>query len=581
MTIKKLIADNLRFYWRTHLSVALGALVAAAVLAGALAVGDSVRGSLKATAETRLGKTRYALVSSGRFFRQQLARDLAGELDTPIAPVLQLRASAANPDADVRVNQIQLFGVDRAFWALSPSNENSPTLLDRQIVLNHALARRLDVHPGDEILLRLEKPDELPLDAPLAIDTDTSVALRVELIAVAGESDLGDFSLLANQIKPYNAFVNLDWLAEQVNLPARANIILVADESIKLSPEALNTELKNLLRLEDVALELRHLPDQNVFDLRSSRIFLDDTVIQTALRAAPDPMGVFTYFVNELRPVGSETSTPYSVVSALGKLSATNTQRAPTARPEQSRRVREGFSSVTELKDNEIIVSQWLADDLQIKPNDQLEMTYYILGPMRKLSEKTSTFTVRSIYPIDGPFADRNLMPDFPGLADAESCRDWKPGIPVDLEKLRDKDQQYWEDYRGTPKAIVSLAAARNMWQNRFGTLTAVRYPAQNLTADLITSNILRNLNPDSLGYLFQDVHNQAQKAASEGNDFGQIFLGFSFFLLVSALLLLALLFVLGIEQRSAEVGIGHEVSSGEGAIDRVDASHGKGAGFF
>ena len=87
MTIRNLIANNLRFYWRTHLSVALGALVAAAVLAGALAVGDSVRGSLKATAETRLGKTRYALVTNGRFFRQQLARDLAAELDTPIAPV--------------------------------------------------------------------------------------------------------------------------------------------------------------------------------------------------------------------------------------------------------------------------------------------------------------------------------------------------------------------------------------------------------------------------------------------------------------------------------------------------------------
>ena len=45
-------------------------------------------------------------------------------------------------------------------------------------------------------------------------------------------------------------------------------------------------------------------------------------------------------------------------------------------------------------------------------------------------------------------------MPAFPGLADVDNCRDWKPGIPVDLDKIRPKDEQYWNEHRGTPKAF-------------------------------------------------------------------------------------------------------------------------------
>ena len=47
----------------------------------------------------------------------------------------------------------------------------------------------------------------------------------------------------------------------------------------------------------------------------------------------------------------------------------------------------------------------------------------------------------------------------------------------------------------------------------------------------------------------------QALKAAAQAQDFGQLFLGFSIFLVVAALLLMALLFQFGLEQRAAEVG--------------------------
>src|SRR6185295_10201420 len=50
-------------------------------------------------------------------------------------------------------------------------------------------------------------------------------------------------------------------------------------------------------------------------------------------------------------------------------------------------------------------------------------------------------------------------------------------------------------------------------------------------------------------------VREQALKAAAESQDFGGLFLGFGFFLIIAALLLMAMLFQFGLEQRAPEIG--------------------------
>jgi len=42
MTLWKLVRNSLRFYWRTHIGVALGVAISTAVIVGALVVGESV-----------------------------------------------------------------------------------------------------------------------------------------------------------------------------------------------------------------------------------------------------------------------------------------------------------------------------------------------------------------------------------------------------------------------------------------------------------------------------------------------------------------------------------------------------------
>ncbi len=77
MTLRTLVVRSLRFHWRTNLAVLLGVATATAVLAGALVVGDSVRGSLRDLALQRLGRTELAVSTAG-FFRETVADDLRG-----------------------------------------------------------------------------------------------------------------------------------------------------------------------------------------------------------------------------------------------------------------------------------------------------------------------------------------------------------------------------------------------------------------------------------------------------------------------------------------------------------------------
>lgn len=550
MTTWALVTRSLRFYWRTHLSVLLGVMVSTAILVGALVIGDSVRHSLKAVALARLGKVQLALVPQNRYFRAKLADDLKRSLKAETAPVLLLRGIAANDDGTARVNRVQVLGVDDRFWVLGAGKPSFDADSRDEVCLNERLATQLGVREGEEILLRAEKPSLLPRDAPLSTDDDTSVAMRVNVRVVVSEENFGRFSLQANQIPPFNAFVSLAWLQQKVGLPDRANTLLIGDSATgeqKVGEDKANAALREHWDLADADVELRELPEQGVFELRTGRVFLDPFIGRASEEVDSGTIRILTYFVNELR--NGNRATPYSIVTAM--------DNPPAKIPPAPLSQRGGFLHPTqpEMSDDEILINTWLAEDLQAKPGDMLKLTYFVFGPMRKLEERSRDFRVRAVLPIEGAAADRELMPLFPGLSDAENCRDWDPGIPIDLDKIRDKDEEYWDLYRGTPKAFVTLKAGQDMWGNRFGNLTALRYPVQANTRKTLETAIKRGLNPASIGLFFQPVREQALAASEQALDFGQLFLGLSLFLIVAALLLTGLLFVFGVEQRGEEIG--------------------------
>jgi ABC-type antimicrobial peptide transport system permease subunit len=331
----------------------------------------------------------------------------------------------------------------------------------------------------------------------------------------------------------------------------------------------LNTELAHAWGPEDAGVSVSAVEQpasatggeyiRPVAEVTSSRIFLEPAVIAAALKPrtvaltnrpafegdgpgdvafaqfVTNGVRVLTYLANLIQ--SGDRATPYSMVTAA-----------------------DGPFVPADMRDDEIIVNQWLADDLQVKPGDTVALSYYVADSGSRLAERTNSFRVRGIVPLKGIYAERTLMPEFPGLAKAESTHDWDAGFPL-VYPIRAKDEAYWKTYRGTPKAFVTLAAGQAMWTNRFGSLTAVRYevPTNTFASTILVAvyrNLLANLKPEDVGLRFEAVREQALKSAAQSQDFGQLFLGFSLFLVVAALLLMALLFQLGLEQRAAEVGI-------------------------
>lgn len=543
MTILGLVLRSARFFWRSHIGVFLGAILATAIITGALAVGDSVRYSLERMAQARLGQIELALNSPGRFFRAKLATDLSGELATNVAPVLLLRGTATGEKADgsvsgeVRVGRVQVLGVTPDFWRLATNKGVAePELLTNDgsegVALNERLARSLRLAVGDEVILRVDKPSLLSRDAPLSTIEDATVLIRLPVTAIVSDTMLGRFSLDANQVPPYNAFLSLPALQKLVGMESRANTLLVHQRGDKaLAPAEATSALWKHWEFADSGLELRDVPGQKLLELRTNRVFLDPSIADAALRATPGAKGVLTYFVNELR-VGNR-ATPYSTVAAM-----------------------QGSLIPPGMGDDEAVINQWFAEDVGAKVGDKLTLTYYLVGSMRRLEQHSSVFRVRAIVPMTGPARDPALMPDIPGLSDKKDCRDWEPGVPVDLDRIRDKDQKYWEVYRGTPKVFLTLSAGQRIWNNRFGDLTAVRYASANSEArNVVEACVRQALNPASQGLFFLPVRERAARASAESLDFGQLFLGFSFFLIIAALLLTALLFAFAIEQRAEEVG--------------------------
>jgi ABC-type lipoprotein release transport system permease subunit len=585
----KLVWRSVTFYLRAHLGTLLGAAVGAAVLVGALVVGDSVRGSLRDLALQRLGRVELAMATGERLFLDTLARRMQMGLSAlararsglnPPPPALDLPAVASARGGQARANQARLIGVDPNFWQLAPGAPPLAALPANGVALGAPLARQLGVGVGEEVLFRVAKPTALSWDAPLTPDEDATVALRLKVAAVLDARQFGSFSLRAGQVAPFNAFMRRSVLQEKVAAPGRANLLLLGElppatnrtlvaALSAIQPGSYLQRARNILRQfwqpADAQLEWRELPDLRALELRSPRVFLEPALSDLLLHAGTNrlaaqirqrfpslrPRGILTYFVNELR--AGERSTPYSMVTAAG----------PPLVP-------------AGLGDDEIVLTQWLADDLQARVGDDIALRYYVIGLSRKLEERTNHFTVRAIIPMNTPGLDRTLMPDFPGMTTAANCRDWDTGLPIDVSAIRDRDEAYWARYRGTPKALINLRAGQRLWSNRFGNLTAIRF-APNVSRPLpplrsaaqraaiqrtlaaqrsmLSMLLSRGVDPAALGLQLQPVRQQALAASAQGQDFASLFIGFSFFLITAALLLMAMLFQFAIEQRAGEVG--------------------------
>ena len=529
MSTWSLVLKSFRFYVRSHVGTLLGVAVGAMVLVGALLVGESVRGSLHDMADTRLGRVELALPSNDRLFRAELADQLRTNLGTSTAALLQRPGTARRPSGENRANNVVVMGVNEAFWKLALEQPEFVGIPQDSIVLNERLAKQLDVREGNMVNLRVHNPSQLSRDAPMApIEDSTASLAQLEVLAIISDAEFGRFSLQASQVPPYNAFVSLDQLQEAIEKPAMANLMLVGQAQAPAKSPTLGQAQAALAKhwqLADAQAQLLQLPDGKGIELRSPRVFLDPPLAKAAIGLSTNATEVLTYFVNKIQL--GDKSTPYSMATALA-----------------------------DFEPDSVWLNQWSADDLQAKVGDEVELSYYTVGTMRQLEERSGKFKVGGIIAMDDPRADRTLMPEFPGMTDSANCADWDTGFPMDLDAIRDKDEDYWDTYKGTPKAYISLATGKEIWSNRFGNLTAVRYPQNGrATLDKLGQALLGKLKPTDTGLTFQPARAQASSSVNNAMDFGQLFMSFSFFLIAAAMMLISLLFQFTMEKRTRETG--------------------------
>ncbi len=522
MTRFTLVFNSFIHYLKANLLVVTGVAISTAVLTGALIIGDSVTFSLEQSAFYRLGSTTHVVSTVDRYFRTELARELAKKGAFHVAPALILEGMAVAEGGEKRINKVQITGVDDRFEKIAQSPVFRE-LSGNKVIISTNLAEKLQLKKGDSFQARIKKASLIPLNAPFVSDEETSVSFSAVVMEIADQHTMGFFNLKNSQTAPYNLFLSLSKLNDLMEFESKANHLLIT------APTANNQQISDLLGQcftpEDAGLKVKEIAATQETEITSERVFIDDQLVK-AFEPFKESHTVLTYFANSLE--GNGKSTPYSFVSTIDD---------------------------NNLLDNEIIINKWVADDLNAKRGDSLTIKYYEIGPLRQLIVKGTRFVIKNIVAIEGKYADKDLMPLLPGMSDAGHCRDWEAGIPIELGAIRDKDEAYWNRYKGTPKAFISLKKAHQIWSNRFGNYTAIRVSKASFSDDEYRSLFAASIKPQNLGVMVTAVKEKGLIAARNGVDFSQLFLGLSFFLLMAALILTTLLFLLNLESRKSQTG--------------------------
>ncbi len=541
---------SLIHYWRIHLAVALGAAVATAVLAGALLVGDSTKESLKALTLERLGQIHHALVGESTF-RVELADELAEGGNLATAPVMLLNGALTQPDRGSRASKVSIQGIDERFGAFFGAeldlSRRSGQIYPSAIV-NESLRRELGAEIGDALLLSFGRYSNVPRETLMGEkDPDEVLSrLRLTLVDVVPDEGVGRFGLAPHQQSPFNVFLEIGQLQRRLERRGEANAVLLGPSEAPLEPL-----LQAHMSLADLGLEVDGI-DSGELQLESRSFLLRDDLDERIRRLAADLgaplLGVSSYLANGFE--FGERETPYSGIVGFDRESA----GAPWPRLEDGR-------PAPDLSENGVLLNRWAADDLGVTPGDSIVLRYFEVGAREELRERETTLTVEGVIPMDGLGADPLLTPDYPGIQDSDDMAAWDPPFPVELDKIRDKDEDYWDDYRAAPKAFIRGDTARELWASRFGSTTALRIgpiPGKSLaeTREALVAALRSELTPETLGFRLLNVRDEGLSASGGATDFGQLFLAFSFFLIISASLLVALMFSLGVEQRAGQLGV-------------------------
>lgn len=609
---------SLFYFRRTNLAIALGVAAATAVLTGALIVGDSMRNSLRELTLERLGMIDELMLSDG-FFDQSLAETLREtsefkESYTLASPAILFPGGTVqnSTDSKLRAGQVTVLGITPKFWEFEQDQKSNRKELDENsIIINQAVADDLQISNAEvesgnaKITVRIPKRNQLPADSALGKKSDLIESIvDLTVVQIVPMTGLGRFGLYPSQADPYNVYVSIqllqDSLARSVlthkSDSAQANIILISGKGKTLPTEINSEKLRQALRpsLEDLGLSLKRATqtfsiennETTIFDywsLSSDRLVLSEEVAQATETAFPTARPIFTYLANDIRKSETDSGIPFSMVAAVDFDNAFEPISALTGNP------------IAPIQANEIVLNQWAADDLNATKGDSVVVTFFepetTHGAQKEKSVELTVVDIARLTEPDKAFRvsrrgqispaefkqcptlanDPNLTPEVPGVTDAQSIENWD--LPFDTAgKIRPQDDDYWGNHRTTPKAFVSLAMGQELWDSRFGNVTSFRIPISAGSKGDVSKKLLTQFIEDDakLGLHLIQIKRQGIDASSGSTPFDFLFLALSMFVIGAALILVSLLFRLGLQQRSSELGLLKAIGFPQTQIRRI-----------
>ncbi|MFH1074800.1 MAG: ABC transporter permease [Candidatus Firestonebacteria bacterium] len=524
MNIFKLAFHSLKYYWKAALAISAGTAVAIAALTGSFLVGKSVKNNLRDIAVTRLSNVE-AVVQSDGFFTKELAYALRKNpgSENITQPALILFAAVTEPINGIIVPDVNLLGMEGGGFKYGIGSEVIPPE-GREVYLSEILLRELKVKTGDFLVIKTRKagaaaPVETLFGQKELFDNIQSFSVKV--IGAIPDKKAGSFNLKSETANPRNIYISLDFLQKELKKKELINtVFLLKSGSLSYWEE----RLKEVLSLADLGLKL-NIKKKRI-TLESGNFTLSPGVIKAAVQAADRLKSecalTSVYIFNNVNG-----ASPYSVVGGL-----------------------EGLGK------DEIILSDWMAEDTGSEKGSTLKAEYFELAPDGQYITKSKIFKVKDILKTEA-LAELVEAPFLEGMTDSKSISAWKSPFPVDMSRIRNKDEIYWNNYKTVPKALISLETAKSFWPPQYFGVTSIRISdAKKIDIQVFKKVFLKHYDYSDSGFRVLHLREEALKAAQGSTDYSLLFAALSFIIVLSALWLTAFLFRIFLEARGPQAGI-------------------------
>lgn len=491
-----LVLRSLAWFWREHLPLSFAVAIAAAVVCAALLVGSSVQATLRERFVQPLGDLRWAWVSQGTLTERTATSSGAGGL-------VHARAALRSSDGIRALGSADVWGVDESSSRILGVSQLGPG----EAAITPELGERLGVNLGDDLVLVLPQIRDAGPDTLFGSrdPAEASMLVVATVVAWLDPERAGLFMLHPQSRMPRNVFVERHWLAEQLGRQGTVHA-LVSEQPLD----------RSLLSAEDFGYRWSPHGDGLLHD----RIRIDSAVAE------------------RMRDQGLMTS---------GSYLATTVETADGRRAHYA-----VMASRSDLRlgPEEVMLGSWLAEELAVGVGDELSLTALIPRPDGGYDEVVNRVRVVA---VDAEPPRPWLTPEVEGITEAARMDQWNPTFPVQLERVTERDELYWDRYRAAPKLWVGQGLVDKLWGQE-GVVTAVEVPAGRRAE--VEAGLTASLRRDQVLVRDVDLLAQAESAARGSSDFRGLFLGLGAVVVLASLSWAGSLVRLSVERRAAQTGL-------------------------